>query len=142
MIFVAVAVNQSSFVEKFGTSLKWALLAPIRRFSPHVVSQLELVLELVEIRIKLAPPHRDMYHKMKKGVRFVIKSLREEHASTKEWLHHPHAASKAYIEKENMGFAAERRKSSISQVLAAGASVTMGPTAKEQSSRHSEEGKV
>lgn len=138
MVFVAVGVNQSSLVENFGISLKWALLAPIRRFSPHIVSQLELV----EIRIRLAAPHRDIYHKMRKGITFIMKSLREEHASTKEWLTHPHTASKAYIERENTSFAAERRKNSVSQVPAAGASFTTSPTAKGRSTFHSEEGKA
>lgn len=34
LIFMAVAVNQSSLVENVGTSLEGALLAPIRRFFP------------------------------------------------------------------------------------------------------------
>lgn len=138
MIFVVVAANQSSMVEEVGTSLKWALLAPLRRLSPHVVSQLEQP----DIRFKFGALHKDIFHKMKKGMKSIITLLREEHANTIEWIRHPGDASKAYIKKENMTLAAQRRKSNVSRVPAAGAAVIVGSAVKGVGSRHSEEEKA
>jgi hypothetical protein len=75
-----VAVNQSSMVEVIGTALKWVLLAPLRRLSPHVVSQPEQP----DIHFNFGAPHKDIVLKMKKGMKSSITLLRDEHANTIE----------------------------------------------------------